>query len=146
MASHYSFQELSRFTSTGTYFECEDLCKGVKCNYLNRSSQFSKKQKFASKFGLHSSPHLRTLTKQQMEAIRKRSARCALCTCSGSKIVMNGQINEAFMTVAKSIALEAKPKRYGDFLPISAFLSHYGEIQKTHLFLFYFNFFVWNRC
>ena len=35
-----------------------------------RSSHFSKKQKFASKFGLHSTPHLRThLTKQQMEAI-----------------------------------------------------------------------------
>ena len=47
--------------------------------------------------------------------------------------------------LAKSIVLEAKPKRYGDFLPISALLSHYGEIQKTHVFLFYFNFFVWSR-
>ena len=131
------------------------MCEGVKCNYLNqigdhgnvRSSHFSKKQKFASKFGLHSTPHLRThLTKQQMEAIRKQSTRCALRTCSGSEILMNGQINVAFMTVAKSTALEGKPKRYGDFLPISALLSHYGEIQKTHQFLFYFNFFVWSRC
>ena len=73
-----------------------------------------------------------------MEAIRKRSARCALCTCSGSKILMNGQINVAFMRVAKSIALEAKPKRYGDFLPISAFLSHYGEIQKDPRVFFLF--------
>lgn len=59
---------------------------------------------------------------------------------------MNGQINVAFMAVVKSIALEAKPKRYGDFLPISALLSHYGEIQKTHVFLFYFKFFVWSGC
>ena len=81
-----------------------------------------------------------------MEAIRKRSARCALCTCSGSKILMNGQINVAFMTVAKSTSLEAKPKRYCDFLPISALLNHYGEIQKTHVFLFYFNFFAGSRC
>ena len=71
-----------------------------------------------------------------MEAIRKRSARCALCTCSGSKILMKGQINVAFMTV----------KCYGDFLPISALLSHYKEIQKTHVFLFYFNFFAGSRC
>ena len=81
-----------------------------------------------------------------MEAIQERSVRCALCTCSGSKILMNGQINVAFMIKAKSIALEATPKRHGDFLPISALLSHYGEIQKTHVFLFYFKFFAGSRC
>ena len=39
--------------------------------------------------------------------------------------------------LAKSIAVEAKPKPYGDFLPISALLSHSGEKQKkTYQFFF----------
>ena len=44
--------------------------------------------------------------------------------------------------LAKSIAVEAKPKPYGDVLPISALLSHSGEKQKKIYLFFFYNYFI----
>ena len=96
-----------------------------------RSSRFSKKQKLASKFGLHSTPHLRThLTKQQMEAIWKRFARCSLCTCSGSKIPVYQCTSCAVFQIATSSEF-----RSATYHPQAQILLYYLSAACTALWL-----------